>query len=176
MLKLFALFVCTTFVVTHSRVIQPNSAQTIHNTCLETPYYDQCMKYLTADPKSSTADVSGLALIMVDAIKSEADIGLNKINQLIGSSPADQKAALKSCVDQYNAIITTDVPQAIQGLQNRNPKLAMDSAVAASHAVAICDKGFSGKSPINTENLVVSHASTITSHICRQLVLGGGGL
>lgn len=173
MLKSLAIFVvilCTTLGVTHTRVIQPNDAKTIHNTCLETPNYEECKKYLTDDPKSSTADVSGLAQIMVNVMKDKANIGLNKINQLIESSSPDQKTALKSCADKYNVIITTDVPQATEGLQKGNPKLAMDSAVDASKAVSSCEKGFSGKSPLTAENLVTDRASTITAHICRQLV------
>ncbi|CAI8610798.1 unnamed protein product [Vicia faba] len=173
-LALFVLILCTTLVVTQSQVIKPNSAQTIHNTCLETPYYEQCMKYLTADPKSSTADVYGLALIMVNVMKDKANIGLNKINQLIATSPSDQKVALNSCAEKYNAIIATDVPQATKGLQNKNPKLAEDSAVHASDAVVACWKGLPGNSPLIAENLVMRDASTITSHICRQLVLSGG--
>ncbi|CAK8563821.1 unnamed protein product [Lathyrus sativus] len=176
MLKLLASFVLilyTTFVATHSQVVQPNVPKRIHNTCLETSHYDECLKYLTDDPKSSTADVHGLALIMVNVMKSKANVGVEKINQLIGSSSPDQNVALKSCADKYNAIIAVNIPQATESLQKKSSKLAMDSALNASDVVSDCEDGFSGKSPLTTENLVMDRVSAITAQICRQLVLGG---
>ncbi|CAK8563826.1 unnamed protein product [Lathyrus sativus] len=171
MLKsLFVLILCTTLVVTHSRVIQPNDANTIQQTCSKTPNSALCIEFLNADPNSSTADVNGLAIIMVNVIKSKANVAVNKINQLNGSIPPDQNEALKSCADKYNAILVADVPQAIEALQKGNPKFAVDGANDAANEANSCENGFSGKSPLTAENNVVRDASAITSAICGLLL------
>ncbi|KAI5415532.1 cell wall / vacuolar inhibitor of fructosidase 1 [Lathyrus oleraceus] len=169
-LTLLVLILCTTLVVTHSRVIEPNDANTVRQTCSKTPNSALCIQYLNADPKSSTADVNGLALIMVNVIKSKANIAVNKINQLKGSIPPAQKVALKSCADKYNAILVADVPQATEALQKGDPKFAVDAANDAAIEANGCENGFSGKSPLTAENNVVRDASTITSAICRLLL------
>ncbi|KAL5065566.1 hypothetical protein RYX36_027303 [Vicia faba] len=161
-LILFVLILCTTLVVSGANIVQ--------ETCSKTPNSALCIQYLNADPKSSTADVSGLALIMVNVIKNKANIAVDKIKQLSESIPADQKVALMSCADKYNAILVADIPQATEALQKGNPKFAEESANDAAIEANGCENGFSGKSPLTAENNVVRDASTITSAIVRLLL------
>ncbi|XP_050918514.1 cell wall / vacuolar inhibitor of fructosidase 1-like [Lathyrus oleraceus] len=142
----------------------------VNQTCSKTRHYALWIQFLNADPKGSTLDVNGLALIMVNVIKSKANIAVNKINQLKGSIPPAQKVALKSCADKYNAILVADVPQATEALQKGDPKFAVDAANDAAIEANGCENGFSGKSPLTAENNVVRDASAITSAICRLLL------
>jgi len=68
----------------------PNNVDLIQQTCKKTPNYALCIQYLNADPKAPTADVNGLAQIMVNVMKTKANDGSNKIHQLIARSPPDQ--------------------------------------------------------------------------------------
>ncbi|GAU19171.1 hypothetical protein TSUD_89360 [Trifolium subterraneum] len=186
-LAFLILVVCTTFVVTECRNIQPNDANLIEQTCKKTPNYAICIKYLNSDPKARSADVTGLALIMVNVMKNNANIAVNKIHQLIEKSPPSQKTTLNSCASKYNAIVVADIPSAIEALKKGNPKHAdIPSAIEAlkkgnpkfaeqgANDAAIeansCENGFSGKSPLSAENLDMLTASGITAAIVRNLL------
>jgi pectinesterase inhibitor-like protein len=163
--------VCTTSVVTECRTIQPNDANLIQQTCKKTPNYALCIQYLNSDPKAPSADVTGLALIMVNVMKNKANIAVNKIHQLIATSPPDQKAALNSCASKYyNAILVADIPSAIQALQRGNPKFAEQGANDAANDANSCESSFSGKSPLTAENNAMHDSSVITSAIVRLLL------
>ncbi|PNX54923.1 pectinesterase inhibitor-like protein [Trifolium pratense] len=169
-LAFLILIVCTTFVVTQCRTIQPNDANLIQQTCKKTPNYALCIQYLNSDPKAPSADVTGLALIMVNVMKNKANIAINKIHQLIGKSPPDQKATLNSCASKYNAIVVADIPSAIEALQKGNPKFAEQGANDAANEANSCENGFSGKSPLTAENNAMHDVSVITSAIVRLLL------
>ncbi|GAU19172.1 hypothetical protein TSUD_89370 [Trifolium subterraneum] len=169
-LAFLILIVCTTFVVTECRNIQLDDANLIQQTCKKTPNYALCTQYLNSDPKARSADVTGLALIMVNVMKNKANIALNKIHQLIGKSPPGQKAALNSCASKYNTIVAADIAQATEALQKGNPKFAENGANDAVIEAKGCESGFSGKSPLTAENNVMRDASVITAAIVRNLL------
>lgn len=158
----FILILCTT-------LIQPNSANIVQQTCSKTPYPALCIQYLNADPKSSTSNVNGLALIMINVIKNKANVAINKINQLSKSIPTKQKEALLFCSINYTSILV-DVFQATQALQKGNPKFAVYNVNSVASEANGCENGFSGKSPLTAENNVMQDASAITSAICRLLL------
>ncbi|XP_004508119.1 cell wall / vacuolar inhibitor of fructosidase 1-like [Cicer arietinum] len=168
MIKPFILILCTIVVVTQGKTVTTNYANLIQQTCRKTPNYGLCIQYLNGSPGSSTADVNGLAQIMVNVIKTKASIALNKIHQIIGRSA--QKVALNSCVDKYNAVLVADIPQAIQALQRGNPKFAEDGANDAAVEANSCENGFSGKSPLTAENRATQDAAAITAAIVRLLL------
>ncbi|WJX90757.1 hypothetical protein P8452_72625 [Trifolium repens] len=169
-LAFLVLIVCTTFVVTECRNIQPNDANLIQQTCKNTPKYALCMQYLNSDPKAPSADVRGLALIMVNVMKNKANIAINKIHQLIARSPPDQKEPLDDCADYYKTIVVADIAQATEALLKGNPKFAEDGANDAVIEAKSCESGFKGNSPLTTENNVMTDASVITAAIVRNLL------
>ncbi|TQD82552.1 hypothetical protein C1H46_031897 [Malus baccata] len=60
-------------------------ANLIAQTCNQTPYPDLCISTLQSDPRSAKADVKGLGIIMVDAVKAkarEANLRLQELAQL----------------------------------------------------------------------------------------------
>ncbi|KAE9609994.1 putative pectinesterase inhibitor domain, Cell wall/vacuolar inhibitor of fructosidase [Lupinus albus] len=162
-LKPIALILCTLFIATNANLIE--------ETCMQTPNHDLCVQYLQADPHSSDADVSGLALIMVNVIKTKAKNALVKIHQLLQGSPEPgQKEALNTCGGQYNAILVADVPQAIASLQKGDPKFAVDSANDAAIEATSCENNFSGKSPLTNDNNSMHDVAAVTSAIVKLLL------
>ncbi|XP_028760121.1 cell wall / vacuolar inhibitor of fructosidase 1-like [Neltuma alba] len=150
-----------------------NDANLIQQTCKHTPNQALCLQYLKSDPRSSDADISGLALIMVDAMKAKAKQALAKIRQeLQRRSHSDrEKQALRSCADQYRAVLEADVPEAIAALQKGDPKFAEDGANDAALEANSCESGFSsGKSPLTPENNALHDIAQVTAAIVRNLL------
>jgi pectinesterase inhibitor-like protein len=168
-LPFLILILCTTFVVTECRNIQPNDANLIQQTCKKTPNYTLCIQYLNADPKAPSADVTGLALIMANVMKNKANITLNKIHRLIAKSPSDQKEELNDCESKYVAIVVAGIPSVIENLQKGNPEDAEQSADDTVTDANGCENDFKGKSPLTAENNAVIDASVITAAIARLL-------
>ncbi|TKY72473.1 Cell wall / vacuolar inhibitor of fructosidase 1 [Spatholobus suberectus] len=152
----------------HCRVFHPNDVKLIEQTCRQTPNPNLCVRLLEADPRSRSADVRGLALIMVDVIKARGNEALNKINQLLRGG--GEKRALSSCADKYRAILQGDVPQATQALQFGNPKFAEDAASDSAVEATSCEGGFSGRSPLTNENNAMRDVANVTRAIVRLLL------
>ncbi|KAI9123291.1 hypothetical protein K1719_006180 [Acacia pycnantha] len=150
-----------------------NDANLIQQTCKHTPNQALCLQYLKSDPRSSDADISGLALIMVDAMKAKANQALAKIHrELQRKSLSDsEKQALSSCAEQYRAVLIADVPEAIAALQKGDPKFAEDGANDAALEANSCESGFSyGKSPLTQENHALHDIAQVTAAIVRNLL------
>ena len=147
--------------------IQFSRADLVDQTCKQTPNYDLCVKTLRADPRSSTADVTGLALVTVDAIKAKATATLDRINGLLGTTPDPKtKAALSHCGELYdNAVLKADIPSAIEALKKGNPKFAEQGVNDAANEADSCERAFGGASPISSFNRSVSDLSRVASAI-----------
>ncbi|OIW20496.1 hypothetical protein TanjilG_13562 [Lupinus angustifolius] len=162
-LKLLSLILCTVVISTNANLIE--------ETCKKTPNHDLCVHHLQADPHSSDADVTGLALIMVNVIKTKANTSLTKIHQLLQGNPQPgQKEALNSCSGRYNAILVADVPQAIAALKKGDPKFAVNSANDAAIEATSCEKSFSGKSPLTNDNNSMNDVAAVTAAIVKILL------
>ncbi|OIW00163.1 hypothetical protein TanjilG_29153 [Lupinus angustifolius] len=144
----------------------PTSHSTlIEDTCHKTPYYDVCINSLNSSPGSSSADVSGLALIMVKVIETKANVALNKIHELQKSGSS---AGLTSCASKYNAILVADIPSATEALQKGNPKFAEDGANDAANEATYCQSDLPG--PLTAENGAVHDVAAVTAAIVRLLL------
>ena len=151
------------------RVLQPNDANLVAETCKKTPYPSACLQFLQGNPRSSSADITGLAMIMVDVIKVKTNGVLNKINQLLKGG--GDKQALNSCLSKYNAVLNADIPQAVEALKTGNPKFAESGVADASLEANFCEKGFSaGKSPLTNENNDMHTAAEVARAIVRNLL------
>ncbi|XP_015867819.2 cell wall / vacuolar inhibitor of fructosidase 1 [Ziziphus jujuba] len=152
--------------------IFPMDEKFIESTCKQTPNYDLCVSSLKSDPKSSTADVPGLALILVNKIKSQATKTLNHINSLLKRSPgAGKRRALDSCYSKYDAILKGDVPEAIEALTKGDYKFAEDGANDAANEANSCERGFSsGSSPLTAMNKYIHDVSAIAAALVRTLL------
>ncbi|KAI4344758.1 hypothetical protein L6164_011949 [Bauhinia variegata] len=85
-----------------SRTLFPNDDNLITQTCQKTYDPNVCVQTL----KCSNADVKGLALIMIDAMKAHGNDVVNKINELLKGSPSPgQRDSLHYCASMYAEIL-----------------------------------------------------------------------
>ncbi|KAE8076647.1 hypothetical protein FH972_015283 [Carpinus fangiana] len=139
--------------------------------CRQTPLHDLCISSLKSKPQSSGADVTGLALIMVDELKTKATETQNHINGLLHGNPR-LKRPLRSCADKYRAVIEDDIPEAVEALQKGNPKFAEQGANDAAGEAGSCEDGFSGSggSPLTEKNKAVRDIAAVAAAIVRNLL------
>lgn len=159
--------------VSHCRIMQLKGTNLIEETCKQTPHHDLCIHYLKSDPQSSKKDVTGLALIMINTMKTQANNALDKIHHLLlqGSSEPALKQALNECAGRYRAIVEADVAQANAGLQKGDPKFAENGANDAAIEATSCEKSFEGKkSPLTNDNNAMHDVADITAAIVRLLL------
>ncbi|KAJ7955264.1 Pectinesterase inhibitor-like protein [Quillaja saponaria] len=153
------------------RIILPNDANLIDQTCKKTPNYDVCVSSLQSDPRSNDADVRGQARILVDVINSDSTQTLNEIKKLLQGSPEPTvKEALQACADKYNAILKGDVPQAVEGLDKGNFKFAESGANDAANEADSCERGLSSKSTLTKLNTQVQDVAVVTAAVVRLLL------
>ena len=152
--------------------IQFSSADLVKQTCRQTPNYDLCVQTLRSDPRSSHADVAGLAMVMVDMIKAKSIATLHRISELLGTAPHPKtKATLRRCAELYdNAVLKADIPSAMEALKTGNPKFAEQGANDAAKEADSCERAFGGASPITSFNRSVSDLSRVASAIIRLLL------
>ena len=162
-----ACLMCLSLTQTHVSI-----ADLVDDTCKQTPNKDLCESTLRADPRSSTADVAGLAIIVVDTIKGKATDTVAQINTLLGSNPDPKtKNGLDSCLKKYsNAILNGDIPSALEGLQKNNPKFAEQGMNDAANEANSCEGSFAGASPISSFNKTVTDLSNVASAIIKLLL------
>ncbi|OAY56159.1 cell wall / vacuolar inhibitor of fructosidase 1 [Manihot esculenta] len=161
-------FIFLGFLITQLSFVQ-SDANIIAQTCKQTPYYNLCVSSLSSDPASSRADVRGLALIMINMVKAKATISVQLINQLFKKSPR-LKNPLSFCAESYSAILSADIPEALEALQKGVPKFAQNGANDAANEANLCEANFHGKSPLTKFNKIVHDTSVIASAIIQQLL------
>jgi len=166
-----AIVVMVTIPASQCRTFLPNNENLIESTCKKTPNYNLCLQSLKASPGSSTADVSGLALIMVNVMKAKANDALKTIHDLQREGAgAKQRRALSSCDSKYKAVLIADVPQATEALKKGNPKFAEDGANDAANEAKYCESDFSGNSPLTKQNNAMHDVAAVTAAIVRLLL------
>lgn len=154
-----------------SRTIGLNDEKLIENTCKRTPNYNVCLQSLKSSPGSSSADVTGLAQIMVKVMKAKANDALKRIHELqrVETGPK-QRRALSSCADKYKAVLIADVPEATEALQKGDPKFAEDGANDAANEATYCESDFSGNSLLTKQNNAMHDVAAVTAAIVRLLL------
>ncbi|XVF62418.1 hypothetical protein PTKIN_Ptkin09bG0006100 [Pterospermum kingtungense] len=144
----------------------------VEKTCRNTFYFDLCVSTLKSDPRSSSADVAGLAHIAADSVEAKATATLNQITGLLktANDPNLQKA-LQSCVDSYTTIKTA-IEVAITEIVRDNPKFVVNMANDAAAEAEICEVSFADppKSPISGSNEAVHDLSSVLASIASLLL------
>ncbi|CAH8254855.1 unnamed protein product [Arabidopsis lyrata] len=141
----------------------------IEQTCKETPDFNLCVSLLNSDPRGSSADTSGLALILIDKIKGLTTKTLNEINGLYKKRP-ELKRALDECSRRYKTILNADVPEAIEAISKGVPKFGEDGVIDAGVEASVCEGGFKGKSPLTSLTKSMQKISNVTRAIVRMLL------
>ncbi|XP_010479199.1 PREDICTED: cell wall / vacuolar inhibitor of fructosidase 1-like [Camelina sativa] len=141
----------------------------IDQTCKQTPDFNLCVSLLNSDPRGSSADISGLALILIDKIKVLATKTLNEINGLYKKRP-ELKQALDQCSRRYKTILNADVPEAIEAISKGVPKFGEDGVIDAGVEASVCEEGFQGKSPLTSLTKSMQNISSVTRAVVRMLL------
>ncbi|KAK8525401.1 hypothetical protein V6N13_123077 [Hibiscus sabdariffa] len=135
----------------------------IETTCEKTQFVDLCISTLKSDPRSSTADVAGLAIIAADSAYAKANSTSNQIAVLLKSA-TDPKLikALNSCLDSYNSILRVDLPVAILAINKGTPKVAVERATDAENEAQKCEDSVGE----NSTNSPISGSSKALHDLC----------
>ncbi|KAL0442376.1 UNVERIFIED_CONTAM: Cell wall / vacuolar inhibitor of fructosidase 1 [Sesamum latifolium] len=104
-------------------ITQMKDQTLIETTCRSTSNYQLCLSTLLANPRSATADVAELGLIIVDAVKAKTETALSGIEELKWLHP-ELTDALEQCSNSYKAVLKADVPEAVAALTRGVPKFA----------------------------------------------------
>ncbi|KAD4384597.1 hypothetical protein R6Q59_011264 [Mikania micrantha] len=144
----------------------------IENTCKGTPSPKLCLKILLADPKSQHEDLTGLALIGVDAVK---DIGVKIIQQVVAlkKSRPELKPAIDHCADVYHAVVDADVPSANEALHLGQPMFAEDGMADSAVESQSCERSFGEDgqmSPMTDSNNAMNDVANVVRAIIRMLL------
>ncbi|KAL4380913.1 cell wall / vacuolar inhibitor of fructosidase 1 [Arachis duranensis] len=167
---IFTILVLITMPIGQCMVFHSNDETLIQSTCNQTIYPNLCVQILNSYPSSRNADLRGLALNMVDFMKSRSIVAVNKIHRLQQGATGRFKGALDSCIGHYNdGILKGDVPEAISGIQFNNPKFAENAVADAANEAYLCEQEFNGNSPLNNENKAVRDGANMARVIVRML-------
>ncbi|PIN23254.1 hypothetical protein CDL12_04020 [Handroanthus impetiginosus] len=142
----------------------------IETTCKNTPNYRLCVTILRANRRSATADVAGLGLIMVDAVKAKTKEALSAVNKLIHSHDRKLSEAAQQCVDAYNGVLKGDVPEAVEALTKGDPKFAENGMADAVVEADSCDSAFETRSPLSGMNKALRDRAVVARAIIRNLL------
>ncbi|KAJ4842941.1 hypothetical protein Tsubulata_042340 [Turnera subulata] len=141
----------------------------IEQTCRKTPHPALCISSLKSDPQSSTADLKGLAVIMIYVVKAKAGETSQVIREQLKTKP-ELKLALINCDHNYDDILIAYIPSSIQAVQLGDPEFGETGMAFAAIEARSCENGFGGKSTITSANQFVHDTSSIASAIAKQLV------
>ncbi|XP_024964167.1 cell wall / vacuolar inhibitor of fructosidase 1-like, partial [Cynara cardunculus var. scolymus] len=80
----------------------------IQDTCKSTPNYDLCVKIILADPKSQDADLTDLALIIVNAVKEKVTADVPEaVTALTQGNPKFAEDGIADCAVESQACEST---------------------------------------------------------------------
>ncbi|KAL0855405.1 hypothetical protein Bca101_060558 [Brassica carinata] len=156
-------------IVTMAMMMGTAMGNIVEKTCKQTPDYTLCLSLLNSDPRSSSADIVGLGLILVDKIKALGTETIGQIKVAYKTKPM-LKRVLDECNLRYKTIEEDDVPTAIIAIKG-NPKFAEGAIVDASVEASICEEGFpKGQSPLTDLTQKMVKICDVTIAIVRMLL------
>ncbi|GAB2269214.1 hypothetical protein Dimus_004183 [Dionaea muscipula] len=144
----------------------------IRESCQRTPDPQTCESCLRSDPRCSTADSGGLALIMVDVVKSKFTDSLGYVNQLVKQQQTGSQQqpalleALRQCASHYKVVLDDNVPVAHNAVDEGDPKFGEQAMTDSGIEVDACESGFSDKklaSPLTEKNKYLQGISSVAA-------------
>lgn len=140
-------FLSVLFALSHS-----SRGDLIADTCKKTNYTQLCVSTLRADPGSKTADVKGLARIVLEVVVVKSNATLNRVLELSrNTSDIVQIQSLAVCAQKYIDAVGY-ANEAIRNLGFGDSSKDLTSGVI--DAAVSCDRQFT-ESPLTTYNLMV---------------------
>ncbi|KAL8139800.1 hypothetical protein V2J09_005821 [Rumex salicifolius] len=152
-------------------------ADLIIKVCRETSNSRLCLSTLRSDHRSSSADTTGLVLIMIDAVESKFTGSLAIVNQMMKKShPPAMRKALKSCATLFRFVLSNDISEAKSAAPS-NPKFGEDAmnnaAVSGNECVrAVSDAGWGASRYISAlvdRSKLLYEISHVTATMIRSL-------
>ncbi|KAF5772584.1 putative pectinesterase inhibitor domain-containing protein [Helianthus annuus] len=142
--------------------------QLIKNTCKGTPSSSLCLKILLADPKSQNADLTGLALIGVDAINNK---GLEILKQIVAlkESRPELGPVLDHCAEVYLAVVDADVLSSRDALRTGMAKFAEQGMADSAVEAQVCEGSF-GEHGHTSPMLGSNNAMIDVANVVRAIV------
>jgi pectinesterase inhibitor-like protein len=167
-MRVFIAFTAT--VILASTLLPLCSCDLIDSACKGTPNYQLCVSTLRSNPKSHSADITGLSLIMVDAVKDKATSALQIISKLEKLHP-QKKNAFRDCRFRYSVVQKYNVGEAVEALTKGDQKFAVDGMSDAAIEAQICEENFKpSPSPMTKMNKAVQDLSLVAAAIIRLLL------
>lgn len=137
--------------------------------CKQTPNFDLCVSSLRSDPKSSSADVHELTLIMANIMEAKATKTLNHFKDLLKEGSGDRDA-LVSFAGSYFAILKV-LAQPIEALTNSAYEIAEEKFGDVVILANSSELGFSpGSSPLTDMNKDMHDVTEVARAIVRLLL------
>ncbi|KAK5844167.1 hypothetical protein PVK06_000302 [Gossypium arboreum] len=121
-------------------------------------------------PRSSNANLEGLAKISVEIVIDKANATLNFIVDLFKnvSDPVLYRS-YGTCIDSYDASVERLLPEAIAALSSKDYATSRYDAATVAINVNACDKQFSEKTPFSDRNRLVHDLSLMSAGIIELL-------
>ncbi|KAK2990202.1 hypothetical protein RJ640_014654 [Escallonia rubra] len=152
-------------------LLPKRDADLIVKTCARTDSPDLCGAALRSDPRSSSADVKGLAQIMLELSLAKAKDILKRIHQLNdGTKDPILKRYYGTCIEEYEATVINDLPEAMSELNAKDYPSSRTNADYAAETAVECENFFHGppearKSPLTKENNAMHDLAAIAASI-----------
>ncbi|XP_010045344.1 putative invertase inhibitor [Eucalyptus grandis] len=147
----------------------------IDGTCGQTLYYGLCAKSLRSDPRSASADLKGLAVIMLNVTTAEAADTLSYIKALVKRKvdPAEAKP-LEYCAGLYSPMARLTLPLAAKALIQGRYRFADYRLAEAAMQPPTCEGRFGGavESPLTDRNVLAHDLCAVSMDIVNQLMKG----
>ncbi|XP_052875552.1 uncharacterized protein LOC128280956 [Gossypium arboreum] len=125
---------------------------------------------IALSPRSSNANLEGLAKISVEIVIDKANATLNFIVDLFKnvSDPVLYRS-YGTCIDSYDASVERLLPEAIAALSSKDYATSRYDAATVAINVNACDKQFSEKTPFSDRNRLVHDLSLMSAGIIELL-------
>ncbi|XP_004508256.1 cell wall / vacuolar inhibitor of fructosidase 1-like [Cicer arietinum] len=141
--------------------------------CEQTSSFDLCISIIDSDPNATTADIKGLALIMVTAVPPYVQNALSLTNSVIKTTTdATLKKKLFVCAKSFVPLLNSVLPQAAQAVNQKRFKNASDSIFYADKVIEDCNSQFftPTQSPIIEKTSLAHGVLNVAEDILKQIL------
>ncbi|WKA03749.1 hypothetical protein VitviT2T_021838 [Vitis vinifera] len=154
--------------------LNQSQANLVEQTCQKVQYHDLCVSALRSDGRSSSADVKGLAAIMLQLVKANGTDILAEVNTMLPNATDDvTKKCLGLCRDKFGEALNGLIPEAMAKLQSGSKHEAMLVTIEVGESAIECDSCFSngrfgpsrGPPPFSDKNHVYFYLATVAKDI-----------
>ncbi|GMJ08598.1 hypothetical protein like AT3G17152 [Hibiscus trionum] len=153
-------------LATPSLSISVEKEDLIQQICKKTRFFTLCDSSLRSDPRSSNADLKGLASISVEILQEKANDTLTFIIDLYkNTTNPDLSRFYGSCIEDYGTSVDRLLPEAAKALGSKDYLTAKSDVADVAPYIDACDQQFAEKTPFSNRNILVRDLSLVASSI-----------